>query len=110
MIHPVAHPDDVEEFLTSMGWGNFADTPSKIVQRENDQSFPGHVPSVITPRALFTRYLDFNAVPRRSFFQYLRYFTEDELEQERLDEFLSPEGAVRSSSFHELHILIWDTG
>ncbi len=44
---------------------------------------------------LFTRYLDFNAVPRRSFFQYLRDFTSDDLEREKLEEFLSKEGAVR---------------
>jgi sulfite reductase alpha subunit-like flavoprotein len=46
---------------------------------------------------LFTQYLDFNAVPRRSFFEYLRHFTSDELEREKLDEFLSREGAVRRS-------------
>jgi hypothetical protein len=45
-------------------------------------------------RELFTRYLDFNAVPRRTFFQYLRYFSTDELETEKLEEFLSEEGAV----------------
>ena len=45
-------------------------------------------------RELFTRYLDFNAVPRRTFFQYLRYFSTNELETEKLEEFLSEEGAV----------------
>ena len=45
-------------------------------------------------KILFTRFLDFKAVPRRSFFQYLRYFITDELEMEKLDEFLSREGAV----------------
>lgn len=40
------------------------------------------------------RYLDINSVPRRSFFALLRHFTSDELEREKLDEFLSPEGAV----------------
>lgn len=43
---------------------------------------------------MFGRYLDFNAVPRRTFFRYLRYFTSDEAEKERLDEFLSLEHAV----------------
>lgn len=60
-----------------------------------DQSLPDHLPRVVTLRILFTRYVDFNAVPRRTFFQYLRYFTPDEMEQEKLDDFLSPEGAVR---------------
>ena len=59
-----------------------------------DQSLPSHLPELATIRTIFTRHLDFNAVPRRSFFQFLRYFTDDELEQEKLDEFMSPEGSV----------------
>ncbi len=58
-----------------------------------DQSMPDHIPERTTLRTLFTRYLDFNAVPRRTFFQYLRYFNTDEQESDKLDEFLSPEGA-----------------
>jgi hypothetical protein len=47
-----------------------------------------------TLRQLCTCYIDFNAVPRRSFFELLHYFTSDELELEKLGEFLSIEGAV----------------
>lgn len=61
-----------------------------------DQSLPDFLPEVSTLRSIFTHHLDFNAVPRRNFFQYLRYFTEDERETEKLDDFLSPEGAVSS--------------
>ena len=60
-----------------------------------DQSLPSHLPRITTLKILFSRFLDFRAVPRRSFFQYLRYFVTDELEREKLDEFLSIEGAVR---------------
>ena len=67
----------------------------KLICVDADQSLPDHVPPVATLRQIFTRYLDFNAVPRRSFFQLLRRFTSDELEQETLDDFLSKEGAVR---------------
>jgi sulfite reductase alpha subunit-like flavoprotein len=59
-----------------------------------DQSLPEHTPQITTLRALFTRYLDFNAVPRRSFFELLRWFATDEMEREKLDEFVSNEGAV----------------
>jgi len=58
-----------------------------------DQSLPPHTPQVTTLRKLFTRYLDFNAVPRRSFFELLRWFATDEMEREKLDEFVSKEGA-----------------
>jgi len=56
-------------------------------------SLPDHLPTVATLRQIFTRYVDFKAVPRRSFFQLLRHFTSDELEREKLDEFLSLDGA-----------------
>jgi len=59
-----------------------------------DQTLPDHLPRIVSLRILFTRYLDFNAVPRRSFFQLLRHFATDELEREKLDEFVSIEGAV----------------
>ena len=63
-----------------------------------DQSLPEYLPHRSCLRELFTRYLDFNAVPRRSFFQYLRYFTQDPMEVERLDEFLAESGAVSHPS------------
>lgn len=82
-----------------MGWDKDANTVFSINRNTTDQSFPGNMPTTCTIRDLFTQYLDFNAVPRRTFFQYLRYFATEELETERLDEFLSAEGAVRLSSF-----------
>ncbi|KAF9040091.1 hypothetical protein BJ165DRAFT_1531064 [Panaeolus papilionaceus] len=94
VIHPIALSSDVESFLDEVGWIEQADEPLKIQHvMLGDQSLPGHLPSVTTLRQLFTLYLDFDAVPRRSFFQFIRHFTTSELEQEKLDEFLSKEGA-----------------
>ncbi|KAJ7242750.1 riboflavin synthase domain-like protein [Mycena haematopus] len=93
VIRPLALSSSVESFLGTMGWLEVADVPFRIKHTITDQSLPEHLPEVVTPRALFTQYLDFNAVPRRSFFGYLRHFTIDELEREKLDEFLSREGA-----------------
>ncbi|KAI3614119.1 nadph dependent diflavin oxidoreductase 1 [Moniliophthora roreri] len=93
IIHPRTNPDQVEEFLSSMSWGNISDTIFEIEHTQKDQSLPDHLPSTASLRTILTCYLDFNAVPRRSFFQYLRYFTQDALEKERLDELLSPTGA-----------------
>ena len=45
-------------------------------------------------REIFTRYVDINAVPRRSFFALLRHFAQDDMEREKLEEFLTEEGAV----------------
>ncbi|KAF6749571.1 hypothetical protein DFP72DRAFT_539431 [Ephemerocybe angulata] len=93
VIHPIAEPDDVQSFLEIVNWLDKADTPFIIRRHAEDQSLPDFLPEVSTLRTIFTRYLDFNAVPRRNFFQYMRYFTEDELETEKLDDFLSPEGS-----------------
>jgi sulfite reductase alpha subunit-like flavoprotein len=60
-----------------------------------DQSLPDHLPQVSTLRSLFTRHLDINAVPKRSFFKVFKHFTTDEREREKLEEFSSPEGAVK---------------
>lgn len=59
-----------------------------------DQTLPDSLPEVFTLRTLFTHYLDFNAIPRRTFFQYLRDFTTDDMEREKMEEFLSKDGAV----------------
>ncbi|KAG2005800.1 NADPH-ferrihemoprotein reductase [Coprinopsis cinerea AmutBmut pab1-1] len=94
VIHPVASQSDVASFLEVMNWTECADEPLTVVHKMADQSLPDFLPQKVTLRTLFTRYLDFNAVPRRSFFQYIRNFTTDELEREKLDEFLTgPEGA-----------------
>ncbi|KAF7375130.1 NADPH-dependent diflavin oxidoreductase 1 [Mycena sanguinolenta] len=93
VIRPLAFPSDVELFLSEMNWLDVADVPFRVKHTMSDQSLPEHLPEVVTPRTLFTHYLDFNAIPRRSFFGYLCHFTTDELERERLDEFLSREGA-----------------
>ncbi|KAJ6570238.1 hypothetical protein DFH09DRAFT_1154431 [Mycena vulgaris] len=93
VVRPFALSSDVEAFLSYMGWLDIADIPVKIQHTMTDQSLPEHLPKAVTPKVIFTQYLDFNAAPRRSFFEYLRYFTTDELEREKLDEFLSREGA-----------------
>ncbi|KAJ7086046.1 riboflavin synthase domain-like protein [Mycena belliarum] len=93
VVRPLALASDVEAFLAQMRWLEIADTPIRIKHIMIDQSLPEYLPAVVTLRVLFTEYIDFNAVPRRPFFEYLRYFTSDELEREKLDDFLSREGA-----------------
>uniref|UniRef100_D8Q1Z0 NADPH-dependent diflavin oxidoreductase 1 n=1 Tax=Schizophyllum commune (strain H4-8 / FGSC 9210) TaxID=578458 RepID=D8Q1Z0_SCHCM len=88
VVHPEAAPADVDAFLAMMGWSEQADERIELIHAQKDQTLPSFLPSVSTLRTLFTRYLDFNTVPRRGFFVWLRYFATDELERERLDEFL----------------------
>ncbi|KAJ7178852.1 hypothetical protein C8R43DRAFT_472390 [Mycena crocata] len=93
VVRPLALPTEVEAFLSYMGWLDIADTQFRIDHTMPEQSLPEHLSGAATLRQLFTQYLDFSAIPRRSFFEYLRHFTADELEREKLDEFLTREGA-----------------
>ena len=70
-----------------------------LVHRQLDQSLPDHLPPSATLRTIFTRYLNVNAVPRYGFFEILHHFAENSLEKEKLQEFITPEGAVRFVSF-----------
>jgi sulfite reductase alpha subunit-like flavoprotein len=74
----------------------------------SDQSLPDRLPRVSTLRMIFSRHLDINAVPRRSFFRLLEHFATDEREREKLEEFSSSEGAVRVSLHSDRHQLIED--
>ncbi|KAG6850389.1 hypothetical protein H0H93_013944 [Arthromyces matolae] len=96
LIHPVAPPSEVQDILEILNWEEFADEAITITQTMEDQSLPDHLPlhpQKTTLRTILSRYVDFRAVPRRVFFQYLRYFTTDEREMEALDDWLSPAGA-----------------
>ncbi|KAH8093162.1 riboflavin synthase domain-like protein [Cristinia sonorae] len=102
VIHPQIPPEQVDAFLICAGYANIADEEFTIEHTLTDQSLPDHMPRTITLRTLFSRYLDINAVPRRSFFSMLRYFVSDELEKEKIDEFLSPEGADELYEYTQL--------
>jgi len=52
------------------------------------------LPKPCTVKYLVTNYLDISCVPRRSFFEMLLYFAEDEREKEKLQDFTSSEGQV----------------
>lgn len=60
-----------------------------------DQTLPDHLPPSATLRTIFSRYLNINTVPKYGFFEILHHFAENPLEKEKLQEFITPEGAVR---------------
>jgi sulfite reductase alpha subunit-like flavoprotein len=56
---------------------------------------PGDLPVPCSVRHLATHHLDFQSIPRRSFFELLAHFaTDNELEREKLIEFTTSEGQV----------------
>ncbi|KAJ3836795.1 hypothetical protein F5878DRAFT_687878 [Lentinula raphanica] len=77
---------EVEIFLAQMGWGNFADDVLEIKHVYEDQSLPDYLLRYSTVRTIFTHYKDFNAVPRRVFFEYLLHFSEASSQWTKLKE------------------------
>ena len=66
------------------------------INRLLDQTLPDHLPPSATLRTIFTRYLNINAIPRYGFFEILHHFAGNSLEKEKLQEFITLGGAVRS--------------
>lgn len=62
-------------------------------------SLPALLPQPCTIRHLVTHYLDISCVPRRSFFELLSYFSTNELEREKLQEFSSAQGQEELYSY-----------
>ncbi|EPQ55673.1 riboflavin synthase domain-like protein [Gloeophyllum trabeum ATCC 11539] len=92
-ILPQNPPDDVQTFLELMGWEDHADEPVSVHPTLGDQTLPPFLPPRTTLRALLTTHLSISAVPRRAFWECLRWFLQDEMEREKVGEFLSEEGA-----------------
>lgn len=62
-------------------------------------SLPPLLPQPCTIQYLVTHYLDISCVPRRSFFELLSYFSTNELEREKLQEFSSAQGQEELYSY-----------
>lgn len=64
-----------------------------------DVPLPPNFPDPCTVQWLVTHYLDINSVPRRSFFELLKYHSQDELEKEKLEDFCSAQGQEELFSY-----------
>ncbi|KAJ2796893.1 NAPDH-dependent diflavin reductase [Coemansia helicoidea] len=91
VLRPANQAADVDAFLAMMGWADRADAPLRATARSGS-AVSERIPEVTTLRWLFTHYFDITAVPRRSFFEMLYYFSASEDEKERLREFSATEG------------------
>lgn len=100
-INPKNQPDDVDQLLTLLHWDHVADKKVQFSsnplyrnqQRPRQPKFrqDGQDCYSMTLRDALTSQLDFNAIPRRSFFSLIAHFTKDEFQRERLLEFSNPE-------------------
>ncbi|XP_074871544.1 NADPH-dependent diflavin oxidoreductase 1 isoform X2 [Carettochelys insculpta] len=97
MIQPQNAPQDVQQFCQLL----CLDPDRRFVLKPSEPGtpLPAHLPQPCTIRHLVTCYLDISCVPRRSFFQLLAWFSPDDLEQEKLQEFSSAQGQEELYSY-----------
>ncbi|KAJ1922182.1 NAPDH-dependent diflavin reductase [Mycoemilia scoparia] len=90
-LYPQNMENNVEAFLSLMGWHPIADKELYITASPG-VDYPARLPSRTTLRKLSTYFFDISGVPRRSFFEMASYFSTHEDEREKLREFASAEG------------------
>lgn len=90
MIQPQNMPDTVDEFIDLLHLT--PDAQFTLQQNDPDTPLPVTLPLPCTCRYLVENYLDIYSIPRRYFWQLLGYFTDDDLEREKLREFITPAG------------------
>ncbi|XP_044295984.1 NADPH-dependent diflavin oxidoreductase 1 isoform X2 [Varanus komodoensis] len=90
MIQPCNPPEEVQLFCQLLRLD--PDMCFVVRPAEPDTPLPAFLPQPCTIRYLVSQYLDITRVPRRSFFKLLSYFSPNELEREKLQEFSSAEG------------------
>lgn len=94
-IYPKNFPQDVSQFISTMGWTSIADKPLKLAPTSSSATrlpIPNLPPdTTVTLRTLLINHLDLMSIPRRSFFAQLAHFTDDPFHRDRLLEFTSPE-------------------
>ncbi|KIR34939.1 NADPH-ferrihemoprotein reductase [Cryptococcus deuterogattii MMRL2647] len=91
-LQPQSREDDVNMFLEMMELTSKADEVITIETLLDEQPLPSHLPPAGTPttlRSLLTNHLDIRCSPRKSFFEWLRRLSTNEMERERLDEFIA---------------------
>ncbi|XP_017690208.1 PREDICTED: NADPH-dependent diflavin oxidoreductase 1 isoform X1 [Lepidothrix coronata] len=97
MIQPQNCPEDVQQFCQLLRLD--PDRHFVLKPTEPGTSLPPLLPQPCTIRHLVTHYLDISCVPRRSFFELLSYFSTNELEREKLQEFSSAQGQEELYSY-----------
>ncbi|WVQ83849.1 NADPH-dependent diflavin oxidoreductase 1 [Cryptococcus sp. DSM 104549] len=91
-LQPRSRTSDVDTFLEAMDLEGEADEPMTIEALSPAQPLPAHLPragTTTTLRSLLTNHLDIQCSPRKSFFEWLRRFSPEEMERDRLDEFIA---------------------
>lgn len=97
LLAPQNSQETVNEFIQHMKLS--PDTLFSLQQNDPDIPLPTTLPDVCTVEYLLQHYMDINSVPRRSFFELLVYFADNELEKEKLEDFCTAEGQEEVYSY-----------
>ncbi|CAG8628141.1 8417_t:CDS:10 [Dentiscutata erythropus] len=92
VIRPKNLSEEVNEVIKMMDLSNIADDAFVLIPNDEDHKIPTHWNFPLTLRKLFEDYLDIFSTPRRSFFEFLKFFVTNEDHIEKLKEFCSAEG------------------
>ncbi|KAG9305831.1 hypothetical protein G9A89_006242 [Geosiphon pyriformis] len=92
VVRPKNLKEEVDEFVKMMEWSSIADDPFILIPNQEDRQIPSSWEKILTLRKLFQNYLDIFSTPRRSFFEFLSFFTSDNDHTEKLREFCTAEG------------------
>lgn len=99
VMHPKNFSEDVSRLIKLMEWEDAADAEMRFRYESEDMGdfvLSGPPRGLILPaspftlRDLLTNSLDITAIPKRSFFEMLWHFTEDNAHKDRLREFTDP--------------------
>nr|XP_056716290.1 NADPH-dependent diflavin oxidoreductase 1 isoform X2 [Euleptes europaea] len=90
MIQPRNAPEEVQLFCELLCLD--PDKHFMLRPTKSDTPLPAFLPQPCSVHHLVSHYLDISCVPRRSFFELLSYFSPNELEREKLQEFSSAQG------------------
>ena len=92
MVQPHNLHEHVDEFISVLG----LDPNLKFTLQLNDPNatlpLDSVLPTPCTVRECVQKYFDIQAVPKRYFFEVMSYFTKDETEKEKFEEFTTAEG------------------
>ena len=100
IVFPQNSTGDVDKMLDLMDWTSFAEREIEFIRNTSSHSYNRNTPppldlrsasSPVTLRKLLMEHLDLTAIPKRSFFSLVAHFTNDQMQKERLLEFVQPE-------------------
>lgn len=92
MVQPQNLEEHVDEFIRVLGLN--PDLRFSLERNDPNATLPlqSILPTPCTMRECVQKYFDIQAVPKRYFFELLAYFTKDETEREKFEEFTTAEG------------------